>query len=388
MLSGRHGIVAKEKQGGHRMTDLMIVVGARPQFIKTAPVIKEISSRNIDLTVVHSGQHYDPEMSAIFFRELRIPKPSVNLQSGSGSHARQTATIMRRLEATILAHNPKIVVVAGDTNTTLAAAITGAKLNVPVAHIEAGLRSYDLSMPEEINRRLTDHCSVLLFAPTKTAMRNLRNEGLQRMAYLTGDTMVDSLRMVMPVLRSREADLLKRFKLKSRDYVLVTLHRPSNVDDLDRLRRIQNAIKNVAMRLPVLFLVHPRTRERLSRIKVLEGATGREFTLASPQGYIENLALMKNASCLLTDSGGMQKESFILHVPCITLRANTEWPETLQGGANRLINRPGRMSREILRVALDEQLRTRITSLKNPFGDGRASSRIVRLLESSLQHLK
>jgi len=388
LLSGRHGIVAKEKQGGPRMTDLMIVVGARPQFIKTAPVIKEISSRNIDLTVVHSGQHYDPEMSAIFFRELRIPKPSVNLQSGSGSHARQTATIMRRLEATILAHNPKIVVVAGDTNTTLAAAITGAKLNVPVAHIEAGLRSYDLSMPEEINRRLTDHCSVLLFAPTKTAMRNLRNEGLQRMAYLTGDTMVDSLRMVMPVLRSREADLLKRFKLKSRDYVLVTLHRPSNVDDLDRLRRIQNAIKNVAMRLPVLFLVHPRTRERLSRIKVLEGATGREFTLASPQGYIENLALMKNASCLLTDSGGMQKESFILHVPCITLRANTEWPETLQGGANRLINRPGRMSREILRVALDEQLRTRITSLKNPFGDGRASSRIVRLLESSLQHLK
>ena len=380
--------MAKEKQGGHRMTDLMIVVGARPQFIKTAPVIKEISSRNIDLTVVHSGQHYDPEMSAIFFRELRIPKPSVNLQSGSGSHAKQTATLMRRLETTILAHSPKIVVVAGDTNTTLAAAITGAKLNVPVAHIEAGLRSYDLSMPEEINRRLTDHCSVLLFAPTKTAMRNLRNEGLQRMAYLTGDTMVDSLRMVMPVLRSREADLLKRFKLKSRDYVLVTLHRPSNVDDLDRLRRIQNAIKNVAMRLPVLFLVHPRTRERLSRIKVLEGATGREFTLASPQGYIENLALMKNASCLLTDSGGMQKESFILHVPCITLRANTEWPETLQGGANRLINRPGRMSREILRVALDEQLRTRITSLKNPFGDGRASSRIVRLLESSLQHLK
>ena len=388
MLSGRHGIVAKEKQGGPRMTDLMIVVGARPQFIKMAPVIKEISSRNIDLTVVHSGQHYDPEMSAIFFRELHIPKPSVNLQSGSGSHAKQTATLMRRLETTILAHSPKIVVVAGDTNTTLAAAITGAKLNVPVAHIEAGLRSYDLSMPEEINRRLTDHCSVLLFAPTKTAMRNLRNEGLQRMAYLTGDTMVDSLRMVMPVLRSREADLLKRFKLKSRDYVLVTLHRPSNVDDLDRLRRIQNAIKNVAMRLPVLFLVHPRTRERLSRIKVLEGATGREFTLASPQGYIENLALMKNASCLLTDSGGMQKESFILHVPCITLRANTEWPETLQGGANRLINRPGRMSREILRVALDEQLRTRITSLKNPFGDGRASSRIVRLLESSLQHLK
>ena len=366
----------------------MIVVGARPQFIKTAPVIKEISSRNIDLTVVHSGQHYDPEMSGIFFRELRIPKASVNLQSGSGSHARQTATIMRRLEATILAHSPKIVVVAGDTNTTLAAAITGAKLNVPVAHIEAGLRSYDLSMPEEINRRLTDHCSVLLFAPTKTAMRNLRNEGLQRMAYLTGDTMVDSLRMIMPVLRSREADLLKRFKLKPHDYILVTLHRPSNVDDLDRLRRIQNAIKNVAKRLPVLFLVHPRTRERLSRIKVLEGATGREFTLASPQGYIENLALMKNASCLLTDSGGMQKESFILHVPCITLRANTEWPETLQGGANRLINRPGRMSREILRVALDEQLRTRITSLKNPFGDGRASSRIVRLLESSLQHLK
>jgi UDP-N-acetylglucosamine 2-epimerase (non-hydrolysing) len=327
-------------------------------------------------------------MSSIFFRQLHIPEPSVNLRSGSGSHAVQTAKIMQRLEGSILRLNPKIVVVAGDTNTTLAAAITGAKLNVPVAHIEAGLRSYDLSMPEEINRRLTDHCSVLLFAPTKTAMRNLRNEGLQRMAYLTGDTMVDSLRMVMPVLCSREAGLLRRFKLKPRDYVLVTLHRPSNVDDLGRLRRIQNAMKNVAKRLPVLFLVHPRTRERLRRIKVLEGATGREFTLASPQGYIESLALIKNASCLLTDSGGMQKEAFILHVPCITLRANTEWPETLQGGANRLINRPGSIPREILRVALNEDLRTRIASLKNPFGDGRASSRIVRLLESTLQHLK
>ena len=388
MLSGRHGIVAEEKQGGHRMTDLMIVVGARPQFIKTAPVVKEISSRKINLTVVHSGQHYDPEMSAIFFRELHIPKPSVNLQSGSGSHAKQTATIMRRLEATILAHSPKIVVVAGDTNTTLAAAITAAKLNVPVAHIEAGLRSHDLSMPEEINRRLTDHCSVLLFAPTKTAMRNLRNEGLQRMAYLTGDTMVDSLRMVMPVLRSREADLLKRFKLKPRDYVLVTLHRPSNVDDSDRLREIHNALKHVAKRLRVLFLVHPRTRGRLARIKGLAHSADREFTLAPPQGYIENLALMNNASCLLTDSGGMQKESFILHVPCLTLRANTEWPETLQSGANRLINRPRMIPRETLRVALNDDLRTRITSLKNPFGDGRASKRITRLLESSLQRLK
>jgi UDP-GlcNAc3NAcA epimerase len=386
LLSGRHGIVTEEKQGRHRMTDLMIVVGARPQFIKTAPVIKEISSRNIDLTVVHSGQHYDPEMSAIFFRELHIPKPSVNLQSGSGSHARQTATIMQRLEAAILAHSPKIVVVAGDTNTTLAAAIAGAKLNVPVAHIEAGLRSYDLSMPEEINRRLTDHCSVLLFAPTKTAMRNLKNEGLQRRAYLTGDTMVDSLRMVMPALRSQEAALLKRFELQAREYVLVTLHRPSNVDDFERLHEIHNALKQVAKRIRVLFLVHPRTRGRLRKIKGL--AHNREFTLAPPQGYIENLTLMKNASCILTDSGGMQKESFILHVPCITLRANTEWPETLQGGANRLINPPGRLSREILRVAVNEDLRTRITSLKNPFGDGRASSRIVRLLESSLQHLK
>jgi len=368
------------------MADLMIVVGARPQFIKAAPVMKEISSRNIDLTVVHSGQHYDPEMSAVFFRELQIPKPSVNLRTGSGSHAKQTATIMQRLEGSILAHSPKIVVVAGDTNTTLAAAIAAAKLNVPVAHIEAGLRSHDLSMPEEINRRLTDHCSVLLFAPTKTAIYNLRNEGLQLRTYLTGDTMVDSLRMVMPALRSREAGLLKHFELQAREYVLVTLHRPSNVDDLDRLREIHNALKHVAKRLRVLFLVHPRTRGRLRRIKGL--AHNREFTLAPPQGYIENLALMKNASCILTDSGGMQKESFILHVPCITLRANTEWPETLQGGANRLINRPGRISREILRVAVNEDLRTRITSLKHPFGDGRASSRIVRLLESSLQHLK
>jgi UDP-N-acetylglucosamine 2-epimerase (non-hydrolysing) len=322
-------------------------------------------------------------MSAIFFRELRIPEPSVNLESGSGSHAVQTATIMQRLESPILRLSPKIVVVAGDTNTTLAAALTAVKLNFPVAHIEAGLRSYDLSMPEEVNRRLTDHCSVLLFAPTKTAMRNLKSEGLLRMAYLTGDTMTDALQTILPVLREKETDILKDFDLESRDYVLATLHRPSNVDDLVRLRKISKALKNIARKMRVIFLVHPRTRSRLAQMKPKD-TIEQTITLASPQGYVETLALLKNASCFLTDSGGMQKESFMLHVPCITLRANTEWPETLQQGANRLITKPHEISREVLRIARNGDLRERISRLKNPFGDGRASSRIASILEKAI----
>lgn len=307
----------------------------------------------------------------------------MNLESGSGSHAVQTATIMQRLESPILKLSPKIVVVAGDTNTTLAAALTAVKLKFPVAHIEAGLRSYDLSMPEEVNRRLTDHCSVLLFAPTKTAMRNLKSEGLLRMAYLTGDTMTDALQTIMPVLLEKETDILKDFDLESRDYVLATLHRPSNVDDLVRLGKISKALKNIARKMRVIFLVHPRTRARLAQMKPKD-TIEQTITLASPQGYIETLALLKNASCLLTDSGGMQKESFMLHVPCITLRANTEWPETLQQGANRLITKPHEISREVLRIARNGDLRERLSRLKNPFGDGRASSRIASILEKAI----
>jgi UDP-GlcNAc3NAcA epimerase len=361
---------------------VLFVVGARPQFIKSAPVIHEIiqSHRKIKLLIVHSGQHYDPEMSAIFFRELHIPTPSLNLHIGSGSHATQTSAIMRRLEAVILKVKPRFVVVPGDTNTTLATAITAVKLNVPVAHIEAGLRSGDMHMPEEINRRLTDHCSALAFAPTKTAMTNLNSEGLQNRAYLTGDTMVDAMQIVSPYVRSKQNAILRHFDLSSQNYVLVTLHRPSNVDDLARFQAILTALRSLAKHIPVIFPLHPRTLERLHRLRQAKQRKN-GVLLERPQGYVESLSLIKNAACVLTDSGGMQKECFMFHVPCITLRTSTEWPETLRDQANQLVPNPKRITSRVLEVAFDEDLRNRMRRLTNPFGDGRASMRITKILE-------
>ncbi|MGB9021830.1 MAG: UDP-N-acetylglucosamine 2-epimerase (non-hydrolyzing) [Candidatus Bathyarchaeia archaeon] len=366
--------------------EVVLVVGARPQFIKSAPVIKEILSKHkqIHLNLIHSGQHYDPEMSEIFFRQLQIPPPSVNLQAGSGSHAVQTAIIMKRLEGPILEAKPDLVLVPGDTNTTLAASLTAAKLCVPVAHIEAGLRSDDMTMPEEINRRLTDHCSTLLFAPTHVAMSNLRKEGLDRIAHLTGDTMVDALQTVMPIVRAREAFVLERLGLQPRRYVLVTLHRPANVDDLERLHGIKLALHAVASKLPVVFPVHPRTRARLAKAGHPATLRRNGLTLTGPRGYIETLSLLKNAGCLLTDSGGMQKEAFLLHIPCVTLRSTTEWPETLTGKANRLLTQPEMIAEEILELAFDARLRGSIGRLKNPFGDGHASARIAKIIERTL----
>jgi len=366
--------------------DVMLVVGARPQFIKSAPVIKEILSkhREIDLSIIHSGQHYDQQMSEIFFRELKIPAPLVNLQAGSGSHATQTAMMMKGLEGLMLKTKPHMVMVPGDTNTTLAASLAAVKLAIPVAHIEAGMRSGDMTMPEEINRKLADHCSTLLFAPTQTAVCNLKKEGLGKATRLTGDTMVDVLHTVVPFVQLKQDTMLERLELLPQDYVLVTLHRPSNVDNLNRLREILTALRKVAKRLQVIFPVHPRTRARLAKLGAFSSPKNGRITFMSPQGYIEILILLKNASCLLTDSGGMQKESFLLHVPCITLRSTTEWPETLIGKANQLLFKPEMIPKAILEIAFNEKLKQTITSLRNPFGDGHASGKIARILKETL----
>jgi len=362
---------------------VMLVVGARPQFIKSAPLIREIITRHkrIELSIVHSGQHYDPQMSEIFFRELKMPRPFANLRAGSGTHATQTATIMKRLEKLIVRDSPDVVVVPGDTNTTLAGALAAAKLSVPVAHVEAGLRSGDMTMPEEINRRLTDHCSALRFAPTRTAILNLKKESLDKATYLTGDTMVDALHTVIPIVQERQGEILAAHGLQPHHYTLVTLHRPSNVDILSGLARIQLALRKVAQTLKVVFPIHPRTHARLARLKALSGLRRSGVVMMQPQGYVEILSLLKNAACLLTDSGGMQKESFLLHVPCITLRSTTEWPETLSRKANQLINDPRLIPKTILATASNAQLRNDIRSLGNPFGDGHASSSIARLIE-------
>jgi UDP-GlcNAc3NAcA epimerase len=366
----------------NNLTDIraVLVVGARPQFIKSAPIISEIANhRGIKLSVIHSGQHYDPEMSAVFFRELNISKPSTNLHVGSGSHASQTAMMMMRLEEQLMKSKPDLVMVPGDTNTTLAGALTAAKLGIPAAHIEAGLRAGDMSMPEEINRKLTDHCSAILFAPTRTAMANLRKEGL-REPFLTGDTMVDVLNKILPVVHDRTLSIIERFGLDNQEYVLVTLHRPSNVDDLERFGDIFHALIEIGRKLRVVFLVHPRTGSRVAKLGTAARSKSNGVALAPPQGYIETLALLSRARCLLTDSGGMQKESFLLHVPCVTLRSTTEWPETLTGGANRLIPQPNMISRVVLEKAYDERLRKTIAQLRNPFGDGRASAKIARII--------
>jgi UDP-GlcNAc3NAcA epimerase len=367
---------------------VMLVVGARPQFIKSAPLIREILTehRQIGLSIIHSGQHYDREMSETFFHQLHIPRPLVNLKAGSGSHARQTATIMRRLEEPMIKARPDIVIVPGDTNTTLAAALSAAKLHVPVAHVEAGLRSNDMTMPEEINRRLTDHCSSLLFAPTQGALNNLKTEGLIGSAYLTGDTMVDALRIATPFVERKEDAILRRLGLTQHEYALVTVHRPSNVDNLNRFREILLALREIGKKLDVVFPIHPRTRLRLAELKSIKQLDRSGIALTSPQGYVETLSLLKNSSCLLTDSGGMQKEAFLLRVPCITLRSTTEWPETLAERANRLLPDPRMIPHVVLETAFNKQLRESLRGLKNPFGDGYASGRIAKIVEATFRN--
>jgi UDP-N-acetylglucosamine 2-epimerase len=241
-----------------------------------------------------------------------------------------------------------------------------------------------MTMPEEINRKLTDHCSSLLFAPTQTAVNNLRDEGFRQQVRLTGDTMVDALHAVMPIVEKRQNTTLDASNVTRNNFVLVTLHRPSNVDDPGRLGQIHFALSKIAEKLPVIFLAHPRTRSRLAQLGILNRSKGSGVNYLNPQGYLTSLALLKNASCLLTDSGGMQKEAFLLRVPCITVRQNTEWPETLRGKANRLIADPRRLVEAVTSVASDKALRTRICTLGNPFGDGHAAVRIARIVETHL----
>jgi len=357
---------------------LMLVIGARPQIIKSAPIIHEaLKNSGIELQIIHTGQHYDFEMSKIFFGELDLPNPLVNLGVGSGTHAFQTGRMMMGLEKTMEKLEPDFVLVPGDTNSTLAGALAAVKLKVPVAHVEAGARSYDMRMPEEINRRLTDHCSSLLFAPSKNCAENLVGEGiLKKCIRLSGDTMYDALLQHMPI--AVKSGILKRLGLESEDYALLTLHRPENVDAVKPLKSIVRAMV-MLKELSVAFPVHPRTRERLAALRLLRRmeAVG-HIRLIAPVGYHDMLWLMRHARMVFTDSGGLQKEAFWLHTPCVTLRERTEWIETVELGANVLVgsNTQGivGVAREILGMG---DVRVRLEGLRNPFGDGRASVRIV-----------
>jgi len=357
---------------------VMLVIGARPQIIKSAPIIHEASKdAEIEFQIVHTGQHYDFEMSRVFFSELELPDPVVNLGVGSGSHAWQTGKMLIELEKTIQALRPDLVLVPGDTNSTLAGALAAVKLHVPVAHVEAGARSYDMRMPEEVNRRLTDNCSRMLFATTENCVANLSKEGIRDdLIRLSGDSMYDALlRHMTEALRSR---ILDDLNLEAGEYAVLTAHRPENVDAAAALKGIMEAMIALS-ELSVVFPVHPRTMESLKAAGLLQRVRkAKNVRLVDPVGYHDMLRLVKDAEMIFTDSGGLQKEAFWLHTFCITLRKTTEWIETVELGANLLV---GNDKERILRSAKDylasKKLKKELAALPNPFGDGKASSKII-----------
>jgi UDP-GlcNAc3NAcA epimerase len=310
---------------------IMTIVGARPEFIQTAPVSKAIRRRHTEI-LVHTGQHYDGNMSDVFFRDLDLPEPELNLGVGSGSHAEQTGQMMIRLEEAMLREKPDWVLVYGDTNSTIAGALTAAKLHIPIAHIEAGLRSYDRTMPEEVNRVLTDHISDLLFAPTQAAVDNLAREGITRGVQLVGDVRVDVLLGVVDKARGQQARLYAQTGLSAGEpFALATIHRASNTDDRQRLQAIAEVMST--LEIPVVLPVHPRLRKMMKEFSFQFSGNVRAI---DPVGFLDMVALLDACEIVITDSGGLQKEAYMLRRPCVTVRDTTEWVETVESGWNRL----------------------------------------------------
>ena len=349
---------------------IVSIVGARPQFIKLAPLSKGLKNRKFNEIIIHTGQHYDDNMSKLFFEELEIPKPDYNLGVGSYSHGIQTGRMLIALEKVLLNEKPELVIVYGDTNSTLAGALASVKLHIPVAHIEAGLRSFNKNMPEEINRIVADHLSNMLFAPTETAVRNLKREGIEEGVYLVGDIMFDAL-MHFSKISLKKSKILERLNLSPKEYFLATVHRAENTDNSDRLKNILCALSDLEKK--VIFPIHPRTRGKIKEFS-LKKNIGDNIRVIEPLGYLDMIKLEKNAFAILTDSGGMQKEALWLKVPCITLRDETEWVETMESGWNILVGSD--------RTKIVESAKS--LKLDNPrpelYGDGRAAEKIVEFL--------
>ncbi|MGH7596070.1 MAG: non-hydrolyzing UDP-N-acetylglucosamine 2-epimerase [bacterium] len=370
---------------------LVTVIGARPQFVKAAAVSRELARlEQVREILVHTGQHYDYEMSAVFFKELGLRAPQYNLEVGSKPHGEQTAEILAKLELILLKEKPAGVIVYGDTNSTLAGALCASKLHIPVAHVEAGLRSWNRQMPEEINRVVADHVADILFCPTATAVRNLEAEGIQRGVFNVGDVMLDAALIFGNDSAVKKAPLasgvLQRYGLAAKQYFLITIHRAENTDDPDRLQLLLELL--LELRAPAIFPMHPRLGKlliksrRLRKLRLqLEAKT--DLQMVQPVSYIEMLALEKNASAIITDSGGVQKEAFFFQTPCITLRQETEWIETLADGFNALV---GADKKKFLRaISQLDKIRAHLAGQKKPegfalFGGGKASARIARIL--------
>ncbi len=345
------------------------VVGARPNFIKCAPLSREIRKVHNEI-IIHTGQHYDYEMNKVFFDDLEIPEPDYHLGVGSGNHGEQTGEMLKRTEEVLMKEEPDFVFVFGDTNSTLAGALAAAKLNIKVAHIEAGLRSFDKNMPEEINRVLTDHCSAILFCPTETSVENLKREGVTNGVYLTGDVMVDALKKNIEIAE-KKAMILNELDLRPKEYYLATVHRAENTDDFNKLKSIVDAFCAIEN---LVFPCHPRTEKYLKDYGLWDGLV-ENVRVIKPVGYLDMLVLEKNAKKILTDSGGVQKEAYIFEVPCITLRNTTEWTETVEDGWNVLV---GTDERKIVRGANEFEPDTKQRSV---FGEGNASEKIVKIME-------
>ena len=361
------------------MIRIICVCGARPNFMKIAPIMKALKeSGRFETLLVHTGQHYDKKMSELFFDELKIPRPDVNLEVGSGTHTVQTAEIMKRFEPVVLDFKPDYVLVVGDVNSTIACGLVAVKLGVKLVHVEAGLRSFDRRMPEEINRVLTDRVSDLLFVTEQSGVDNLKNEGINSdRVHFVGNVMIDTLMANRE--KAEKSDILQRLKLDEKGYAVVTLHRPSNVDNMERLGEIVTAFEEISKEVKIVFPIHPRTRNNVKGDDLERRILGMEnLILLEPVGYLDFLCLTSKACLVMTDSGGIQEETTILGVPCMTLRENTERPVTVTEGTNRLV-----------RLTSDEILRNYREIMDNldSFGarvpkywDGRAAERIADVL--------
>lgn len=342
---------------------IITVVGARPQFIKAAAVSKVIRKGHKEI-LIHTGQHYDENMSKIFFDELCIPKPDYNLEVGSGNHGFQTGTMMIKLEEIYLREKPDMVLVYGDTNSTLAGALTASKLLIPVVHVEAGLRSFNMAMPEEQNRVLTDHISTLLFAPTETAVNNLNDEGIHKGIFNVGDVMYDAI-LFFKKIAEEKSDIIKRLNLSENGYILATIHRAENTNDIAKLKNIMEALSESGVK--IVLPLHPRTKKYIESYGL---HIGDNISVIDPVGYLDMINLEMHAQKIVTDSGGVQKEAFFMKKPCITMREQTEWVETVQNGWNVLVGtNKDNILDSIINFHPDKEQ-------KSIFGDGSAAEKI------------
>lgn len=362
---------------------IIFIAGARPNFIKIAPLIREAKKfKNIKTILIHTGQHYDWKMSKVFFEELNIPKPEYNLNIGSGFHGWQTAKTMERLEPVLLKEKPDLVIVVGDVNSTLAGALVAVKLHIPLAHIESGLRSFDKEMPEEINRILTDHISEYLFVTEPQAVKNLIKEGVSKSKiFHAGNVMIDTL--LRSKSKSRRLKFYKKFNVKPKEYAVLTLHRPENVDKKEIFKEILEAIDEIQKEIRIIWLLHPRTEKQLKKFSFFQKIKKMEnLFLVKPLGYLETLNLNSHAKFILTDSGGVQEEATVIGTPCLTLRKNTERPITVVEGTNIIVGvKKKKIIVETFKILNGNSKKGRIPK----YWDGKASQRIIKILNRIMQ---